>query len=515
MRFCITGPGDEAALAELFAHIDTTFFRPHDFTPAMAQEIANRRGRDLFALLFDGELPVAYGLLRGWDEGYATPSLGIAVRTGLFGRGIGRRMMRELHRAAAERGSSAVRLRVHEDNVRARRLYERLGYVYAGEDRGELVMNLSLPPISASGVRLLRPDDPAWDAAIAAAGPSVFHSSGYHRYAAGFDNAAPYLAVVGDEARGVAWPYLLQALGDTPGLDGSDRMDVTSVYGYPGPLVWGWEPGDVGLTVALSHIAESWRLQGAVSVFTRFNPLLQNDAILPVAPTWSARGSPGVVGSGATVSVDLDREPEDIRAGYGRDLGREIRRGRRMGLDTIIDTHWEHLPEFAEQYRETMRRLGAADFYYFSLADFERLRRNLPDAVHLLITRLGDVVAAAGLFLDSGDVVEWHLVSANGELLDISPSKVLVEDAILWARSRGFRSLHLGGGRGGSEDSLFWFKSRFSPRRHQFAVGEWVLDTVAYEGLAEQRRGSLPPGASLDATFFPAYRARVVTGCHR
>jgi RimJ/RimL family protein N-acetyltransferase len=41
---------------------------------------------------------------------------------------------------AASRGAARVRLRVHHANARARHLYESLGYVYAGKDRGELVM---------------------------------------------------------------------------------------------------------------------------------------------------------------------------------------------------------------------------------------------------------------------------------------------------------------------------------------------------------------------------------------
>ena len=32
-----------------------------------------------------------------------------------------------------------IRLRVHPDNVRARRLYDSLGYAYTGVDRGEFV----------------------------------------------------------------------------------------------------------------------------------------------------------------------------------------------------------------------------------------------------------------------------------------------------------------------------------------------------------------------------------------
>jgi sugar O-acyltransferase (sialic acid O-acetyltransferase NeuD family) len=142
--FRVVGPGDAPALAELFSDIDETFFRPHPFTKKRARDIANHAGRDAYAILLDGQRPVAYGMLRGWEEGYETPSLGIAVRNDSQGRGLGRLMMAHLHAEAGRRGAKQVRLRVHRDNIRARRLYETLGYEYAGEDRGELVMVVAL-----------------------------------------------------------------------------------------------------------------------------------------------------------------------------------------------------------------------------------------------------------------------------------------------------------------------------------------------------------------------------------
>ncbi len=143
-EFRVVGPPDVDLLADIFSEIDQTFFRPHPFTPEEARSIALRDGSDLYALLLDNGRPVAYGMLRGWDEGYSTPSLGIAVRTSQQRRGFGRAMMARLHSAAVDRAAPGVRLRVHSDNLRARRLYESLGYVYQGEERGELVMYLEL-----------------------------------------------------------------------------------------------------------------------------------------------------------------------------------------------------------------------------------------------------------------------------------------------------------------------------------------------------------------------------------
>ena len=144
MEFRIVGPGDAPALLDLLEGIDRAFFRPHPFTLDEAERIAARTGRDVYGMLMNGDRAVAYGLLRGLDEGYATPALGVAVRADEQGRGFARATMTALHAEARARGATGIRLRVDADNTVARRLYESFGYTYRGEDRGELVMVLPL-----------------------------------------------------------------------------------------------------------------------------------------------------------------------------------------------------------------------------------------------------------------------------------------------------------------------------------------------------------------------------------
>jgi glycosyltransferase involved in cell wall biosynthesis/ribosomal protein S18 acetylase RimI-like enzyme len=141
----IVQPADAAELADLFTSIDPAHFHPHPFTREEADRVARYQGRDVYAALdVDGRF-VAYGILRGWDEGFAVPSLGIGVRAECRRRGYGRQMMAWLAEEAVRRGAAHIRLRVHPDNASARRLYESLGYADAGEERGELVMILDLP----------------------------------------------------------------------------------------------------------------------------------------------------------------------------------------------------------------------------------------------------------------------------------------------------------------------------------------------------------------------------------
>jgi GNAT superfamily N-acetyltransferase len=144
MQFEVVGPHHADMLADLLPRIDSTYFRPHPMDAEGAARIVGLNGRDLYLLgVVQGEA-VAYGMLRGWDEDYPVPSLGIGVRKDALRMGYGRAMMLALHEAARASGASTVRLRVNPENVAALSLYRSLGYRFAGVERGEDLMLLDL-----------------------------------------------------------------------------------------------------------------------------------------------------------------------------------------------------------------------------------------------------------------------------------------------------------------------------------------------------------------------------------
>ncbi len=102
------------------------------------------RNADLRYVAIAAGQVMAYGLLRGWDEGYDVLSLGIAVDPSFRARGIGRLLMEFLHEAARLRGATRVGLRVAPENLQARHLYERMGYRLERRKRGQLVGVLEL-----------------------------------------------------------------------------------------------------------------------------------------------------------------------------------------------------------------------------------------------------------------------------------------------------------------------------------------------------------------------------------
>ena len=114
---------------DLKASGDGVFFAPHAADEDSISRVAAYHGKDLYYLLVEREKILGYGMLRGWDEGYQIPSLGLAIHPSARGQGLGKILMDILHLLALRRGADKVRLRVRANNERALHLYKSLGYV--------------------------------------------------------------------------------------------------------------------------------------------------------------------------------------------------------------------------------------------------------------------------------------------------------------------------------------------------------------------------------------------------
>lgn len=131
------------ALGEFFSALcndeKSKWFHPHDLTQSAANILATYRGLDLYYIVTEAGRVVAYGMLRGWDEGYQVPSVGIAIHPQDRERGIGRVLMHFLHAVARSRGAKRIRLKVYRENTVAIKIYQSLGYSFECSDADEIV----------------------------------------------------------------------------------------------------------------------------------------------------------------------------------------------------------------------------------------------------------------------------------------------------------------------------------------------------------------------------------------
>jgi len=366
---------------------------------------------------------------------------------------------------------------------------------------------------------LIQPTSPEWDRWLGYTAHDVFHTAAYHAFSQEHGGGEAFLAVYGRPEKFIAFPYLLRRVADCEGLDDAPGHDVASVYGYPGPVVCGVRADDAFVHAAWNALVDLWRQQGVVSVFTRFHPLLENhrwlDGISAVVPSsglaveaYEARNG-GLVSSGQTVTIDLTIPEGEIVRNYQKVLRQEIASGRRQGLRTEEDPVRKDLDAFTALYHLTMSRNHAAPDYFFPNGYFRELCRALDPYVHVMVTRQGEDIAAAGLFIEYRGFVHAHLAGTSERFRALSPLKILLDDVRQWGGTRGNRFFHLGGGRGGREDSLLAFKRRFSRRHDPFMTGRWIIDHGAYRALCDRRLESVGRAGREFETldFFPLYRA--------
>ena len=128
----------------LIANKDDVYYHPHPLTYDMARRIAAYEGEDLYFLQIKDNVIVGYAMLRGWDEGYATPSLGIAMHPKFRNQGLGFKFMKFLHREARAKGATTVRVKVYQENAGARNLYGKCGYTFTAEENGQLIGHCNL-----------------------------------------------------------------------------------------------------------------------------------------------------------------------------------------------------------------------------------------------------------------------------------------------------------------------------------------------------------------------------------
>lgn len=118
---------------------ETDYFYPHPFTEDAVEKVILNSRNDLYYILSEAKSVLGYGMLRGWDEGFEIPSLGIAIHPAARNAGLGRAFMYFLHGVARRSGARKIRLRVRSQNSSAVRLYESLGYDFGAEEGGYLV----------------------------------------------------------------------------------------------------------------------------------------------------------------------------------------------------------------------------------------------------------------------------------------------------------------------------------------------------------------------------------------
>jgi len=341
----------------------------------------------------------------------------------------------------------------------------------------------------SSRAELLDPTAREWKEATQRARHDMYHEPEYVVLDARLYGGVPTAFWYEQDGRRLLMPLILR---DVPG---TELRDALSPYGYPGP-VSDAAAGDTGFWErACAAMMETLGAQRIVTAFVRLHPLLE--APLPVLGRFGT-----VVRHGETVSMDLTLSLDQMWRQTRSDHRNHINRARRDGTRIVFDD-WDRLAEWVDVYHDNMRRVGASSYYFFTLEHLAALHDAVGDRMHLAVALEGDEVVGGNTFFEHDGIATGY-VSSTRRARNRYADELLYDEVRRWCKSRGDTVFHLGGGKGGCNDSLFSYKAGFSPSRHPFHTWRLVPDLDAYTQLVRLRRPEADPG-DLSGTF-PSYR---------
>lgn len=274
--------------------------------------------------------------------------------------------------------------------------------------------------------------------------------------------------------------------------------DLVSPYGYGGFLLDG-QISDDSLKLLYDEFLQLMNENNIVCNFTRYSPVLKN--AIPMKKIFN------VIDLGKTVAMDLASE-DLIWSNIIGKCHNKINKAKRRGL-TVYHSNEDFglYKTFMEIYKETMDHDDAVDYYYFSEDFYRSIHEDLHDEYELFYVEFEGKIIAMAIMLFANGYMHYHLSGSLVEYRNMAPTNLLLYEAALWGCQKGLKLLHLGGGVGSGDDSLYIFKMSFNKNSDfQFSISKDVFDHEKYDELVKIRQES-DGQFNAESSFFPLYRA--------
>jgi len=275
------------------------------------------------------------------------------------------------------------------------------------------------------------------------------------------------LFVYGNNQNFILYPFFKRpasALQSRNGL-ASPQYDIISPYGYGGPLILSEDDSsEILWKKFLSEFHGYCKDNNVVSEFCRLHPIFENH--IPVS-----NFSDGEIERlGRIVYINLNLSEEEIISRMHLSRQQNIRKAKKNGCVFHVDADEASVERFFDLYIATMKRRDAKPYYFFPLDFFDKAFKNLDGSIALAYVQYEHSMIAGCIILIFGEIAYYWLAASTVEHQRMRPNDFLVAEATLYAKSRGAKCFVLGGGNAVKEDSLFFYKSRFSKLTKDFFV---------------------------------------------
>lgn len=279
-------------------------------------------------------------------------------------------------------------------------------------------------------------------------------------------------------------------------IDGVYYYDLTTPYGYGGPLMIGTsKEHKKELAEQFKEAFQNYCEQNhVVSEFIRFHPLFLNGQ--------DFKGVYDVQHRRHTVGTNLQSYEDPIQAEFTKSTKKNIRNALKSGVTFNVIVNPEDLKSFKDIYYATMKRNKADSIYYFDDQYFSDCLTLLGKNVILVEVCYEGKIIGMGLNFIYDKLIHCHLSGTLEEYHQLSPAYVLQYALALWGKENGYHLIHDGGGRTSDpKDTLFQFKKQFGKNTgFDYFVGHKIWNKEIYRELCSAM------GVHEETDYFPAYR---------
>lgn len=310
----------------------------------------------------------------------------------------------------------------------------------------------------------------------------------YHRaYALRVPGAQAHLFAFSQGGAHFAYPFLLTPID----LAGRNWHDISSVYGYTGPLA---STDDPAFLHAAWRAFDAWACElGVVAEFVRFSPFHANQR-------FAHPGCEVTINRQLAVSHLPATEPQLLSL-LGSKTRNMLRKAQREGLTAQELSLPDRLPDFRRLYELTMRRNDAPEFFWYDDAYWSHLLGLGASGLRLFGVFAANELVGAAMAVVHGRAALYHLGASLPDQARLGAGNLS-----LWCMSNtlmrdGVTFINLTGGRTTApDDPLLLFKRSNGTALAPFHIGRRVLDSDAYNQLRSAwtlRHGIAPDAGRL------------------
>ncbi len=317
----------------------------------------------------------------------------------------------------------------------------------------------------------------AWrDALGAFARVDVCQVPEYHvAYSGRIEGSEPLMWRYEEGGERFCYPFLLTSV--VLGEEKTDYSDISSIYGYSGPLS---STNDAAFLQKAWAAFDIWAAEKKViAEFTRFSLYADNRAL--------AHPGAQVEFNRPSAISHLPQTEEELLAALGKKTRNMIRKAEKAGLEARELEPKAGMAVFRALYEETMDRNEAPDFFLYDDTYYDLLL-SLPEGeLRLFGVFDGDDMVGTAMALVHGKGALYHLGASLSDYARLGAGNLSMFGMSKGLMSAGVEFVTVGGGRTTAEDDpLFRFKKSNAMDVSEFHIGKRIVDSEGYNDVVKR-----------------------------